>query len=214
MFNSLSQTTLKLTSPGIPDIYQGNELLEFSLVDPDNRRAVDYERREQIFELLPRDGTDSVALRARARDLLSTCKGNAAKMYITWKTLAFRRQHPAPFQRGSYIPIKAAGSMGEHVVAFARQHERHTIVVAVPRLCAKLMGETHDSVCEDVIWKDTFLEIPRAGVSCYHNLFTGECLPLKAEETSRVGLSELFRNFPVAVLVSESLNSDQSCTYE
>jgi (1->4)-alpha-D-glucan 1-alpha-D-glucosylmutase len=212
LFNSLSQTLLKLTSPGVPDIYQGNELLDFSLVDPDNRRPVDFERREQIFELLPPDTTDVHNLPARARELLSTCKGNAAKIYLTWKTLTFRRQQPAVFQRGSYIPLNATGELSEHVVAFARQHDGHKIVVAVPRLCAKLMGETHDSVCEDAIWKDTFLEIAGASVSCFHNLFTGECLPLKAEEFSRVRISELFRNFPVALLVSEDLNPVQGCT--
>jgi (1->4)-alpha-D-glucan 1-alpha-D-glucosylmutase len=211
LFNSLSQTLLKLTSPGVPDIYQGNELLEFSLVDPDNRRPVDYERRDQIFELLPREGTDTNNLSARVRDLLSTCKGNAAKMYLTWKTLAFRRDHPAAFQRGSYTSLNAAGEMSAHVVAFARQHEGCAIVVAVPRLCAKLMGETHDSVCEEVIWKDTVLQMPKTSVACYHNLLTGECLPIRADESPRVPMYELFRNFPVALLVGEALNSDQDC---
>jgi (1->4)-alpha-D-glucan 1-alpha-D-glucosylmutase len=211
VFNSLSGTLLKLTSPGIPDIYQGNELLEFSLVDPDNRSPVDYERREQIIELLPRESTDMHDLPARARNLLSTCKGNAAKMYVTWKTLNFRRQQPATFQRGSYTPLSPAGDMAEHVVAFSRHHEGRTIIVAVPRLCAKLMGETHDSVCEDAIWKDTVLEIPSANGSCYHNLFTGECLPLKASESSRIPISDLFRNFAVALLVSEAQNPVQGC---
>jgi len=132
-------------------------------------------------------------------------------MYLTWKTLALRRQQPATFQRGSYTPLVAAGEMAGHVVAFARQHDRLTVVVAVPRLCAKLMGEAYDTVCEEAIWKDTFLEIPGASLSCYHNLFTGECLPLKAEESSRVRISDLFRNFPVAVLVSEPLNSVEGC---
>lgn len=211
VFNSLSQTLLKLTSPGIPDIYQGNELLEFDLVDPDNRRAVDYERREQVFELLSRESTDTHDLPGHARNLLSTCNGNAAKMFVMWKTLTFRRQQPAAFQRGSYMPLIAQGAMAENVVAFSRQNEGCTIVVAVPRLCSKLMGETHDSLCDDAIWKDTYLEIPSANVSCYHNLFTGECLPLKLD-SSRIRISDLFRNFPVAVLVGEGVNPVQGCT--
>jgi (1->4)-alpha-D-glucan 1-alpha-D-glucosylmutase len=133
-------------------------------------------------------------------------------MYLTWKTLTFRRQQPAAFQRGTYSPLNAAGESSEHVVAFARQFDGCTIVVAVPRLCAKLMGETNDIVCEESIWKDTFLEIPRASVSCYHNLFTGECLPLKAEEPSpNFRIADLFRNFPVALLVSDSQSSFQDC---
>ena len=213
VFNSLSQTLLKLTSPGIPDIYQGNELLEFDLVDPDNRRAVDYERRGQVFELLSRESTDMHDLPGYARNLLSTCNGNAAKIYVSWKTLTFRRQQPAAFQLGSYTPLIARGAMAENVVAFSRQNEDGTIVVAVPRLCAKLMGETQDTVCEDAIWKDTVLELPSPSVSCYHNLFTGECLPLKADESSRIPISDLFRNFPVAVLVGEGVNPIQGCTH-
>ena len=211
LFNSLSQTLLKLTSPGVPDIYQGNELLEFSLVDPDNRRPVEYDRREQIFEFLPRDTSDPHKLQGRVRDLLSTCKGNAAKMYVTWTALNFRRQNAALFQRGSYIPLQADGPASGHVVAFARHHENRTIVVAVPRLCTKLMGETRDTICEESIWQDSALEIPAKGLSCYHNLFTGECLPLKANDSSGIPLARLFHDFPVGLLVSEAPNSDPAC---
>jgi (1->4)-alpha-D-glucan 1-alpha-D-glucosylmutase len=186
--------------------------LEFSLVDPDNRRPVDYERRKQILELLPRgDGTVTNDLRAQVRDLLSTCNGSSAKMYMTWKTLAFRRQQSATFQRGGYTPLTAGGGMAEHVVAFSRQDDGCTIVVVVPRLCAKLMGETHDTVCKDAIWKDTFLDVPSASVSCYHNLFTGECLPRKTGESFHIRVADLFRDFPVAMLVSEAPNPVQGC---
>jgi len=212
VFNSLSQTLLKLTSPGVPDIYQGNELLEFSLVDPDNRRPVEFDRREQIFEILPRDDGEPQKFRTRVRDLLSTCKGNAAKMYVTCKTLSFRRQNATLFQRGSYVPLRAQGEASEHVVAFARQHEGQTVVVAVPRLCAKLMGEDHDTVCDEATWKDSLIEVPREGASCYHNLFTGECLAVKGDEPSRLRISEVFRSFPVALLVREDTNSDQGCS--
>jgi malto-oligosyltrehalose synthase len=211
-FNSFSQTLLKLTSPGVPDIYQGNELLEFNLVDPDNRRPVDYHRRRDLLATLQRKTAPAQQLPARVRDLISAPDSNAAKQYLTWKTLTFRRQQPDIFQRGSYIPLHAAGGKSEHVVAFARQHEGHTIIVAVPRLSGRLMGETHDSVCEEVIWGDTTLEIPRDGGTCYHNLFTGECLPLKPDAIARIPLSDLFRNFPVAFLAGERTPATQSCT--
>jgi len=211
LFNSLSQTLLKLTSPGVPDIYQGNELLEFCLVDPDNRRSVDYERRGQILEMLRRDGDNPHSLSSRVGDLLSTCEGSGAKMYLTWKALTFRRQSHALFQRGAYVPLKAQGEMADHVVAFARLHEGRSVVVVAPRLCAKLMGEDHETVCEEAIWRDSTLELPSDEVWCYHNLFTGECLPLKAESSPGVRLSELFRTFPVALLVSEAQISDQTC---
>ncbi|HTT24926.1 MAG TPA: malto-oligosyltrehalose synthase [Candidatus Sulfotelmatobacter sp.] len=212
LFNSLSQTLLKLTSPGVPDIYQGNELLEFSLVDPDNRRPVDYERRDKIFETLPRDGDHAHNLSSRVRELLFICAGDRAKMYLTWKTLTFRRQSHSLFQRGSYVPLKAQGEMANHVVAFARRHEGRTIVIATPRLCAKLMGENYETISEEAIWRDSTLELPSDEVRCYHNLFTGECLPLKADSSSGVRLFELFRTFPVALLVSEWQVSDEICS--
>jgi (1->4)-alpha-D-glucan 1-alpha-D-glucosylmutase len=211
-FNSFSQTLLKLTSPGVPDIYQGNELLELNLVDPDNRRPVDYDRRRELLTMLQRETASTHGLPGRARDLISAPDSNAAKQYLTWRTLTFRRQQPEMFQRGSYIPLHAAGEKSEHVVAFARQHEGRTIIVAVPRLSGRLMGESHDSVCEEAIWRDTTLEIPSDGVTCYHNLFTGECLPLKPDAVPRIPLSHLFRNFPVAILFSEPQPSTQSCT--
>jgi (1->4)-alpha-D-glucan 1-alpha-D-glucosylmutase len=211
-FNSFSQTLLKLTSPGVPDIYQGNELLELNLVDPDNRRPIDYDRRRELLATLKRETASNHELPTRVRELISSPDSNAAKQYLTWKTLTFRRQQPDMFQRGSYIPLHAAGERSEHVVAFARQHERRTIIVAVPRLSGRLMGETHDSVCEEAIWRDTTLEIPSDGVACYHNLFTGECLPLQPGLAPRIPLSDLFRNFPVAILISEPQPSTQNCT--
>jgi (1->4)-alpha-D-glucan 1-alpha-D-glucosylmutase len=143
--------------------------------------------------------------------LISAPDSNAAKQYLAWKTLTFRRQQPDLFHRGRYIPLRAAGEKSEHVVSFARQHEGRTIIVAVPRLAGRLMGESHDSVCEETIWRDTTLEIPSDGVTCYHNLFTGECLPLKPDAVSRIPVSDLFRNFPVAVLIGEPQPSTQSC---
>jgi len=211
-FNSFSQTLLKLTSPGVPDIYQGNELLELNLVDPDNRRPVDYGRRRELLATLKRETASNHELPTRVRELISAPDSNAAKQYLTWKTLTFRRQQPDLFHRGSYIPLLAAGEKSEHVVAFARQHEGRSIIVAVPRLSGRLMGETQDSVCEEAIWRDTTLEITSDGVACYHNLFTGECLPLQPGVAPRIPLSDLFRNFPVAILISEPQPSTQNCT--
>jgi (1->4)-alpha-D-glucan 1-alpha-D-glucosylmutase len=211
VFNSLSQTLLKLTSPGVPDIYQGNELLQSALVDPDNRRPIDYDHRNELFESLQHKAVPGPDLPARVRDLLSICNGSATKLYLTSKTLTFRQQQPGLFQRGSYRPLHSQGEKSQHVIAFARQHAGHTIVVVVPRLCAGLMGERYETVCEETIWSNSTIELPSDGASCYHNLFTGECLHLKNDERSCIQLSEVFRNFPVALLVSEPQNGSQSC---
>ena len=214
LFNSLSQTLLKLTSPGMPDIYQGNELLDFSLVDPDNRRPVDYRQRQERLEKLQCEAASREFTPAFLSDLLLPEIGSA-KLYVTWKTLELRRQHSQLFQRGSYQPLSAKGEKSEHVVAFARRHEGQTIVVAVPRLCARLMGESHNQVCEEPIWTGSTIECPSDRTSCYHNLFTGDCLPVKPSappaEMVDFSLSEVFRSFPVALLVSEPQKAAKNC---
>jgi (1->4)-alpha-D-glucan 1-alpha-D-glucosylmutase len=213
LFNTLSQTLLKLTSPGVPDIYQGNELLDFSLVDPDNRRPVDYAARRHLLERIERD-TKSKSTSAQLEELLAEEVGTA-KLYVTSKTLGLRKQHAQLFQRGSYEPLAAKGEKPDHVVAFARRHKGQTIVVAVPRLCAQLIGESHKVVCAEPIWKNSSIELPTDGVSCYHNLFTGECLPVKAStqngEKADVPLSTVFFSFPVALLVSEVPHASENC---
>jgi (1->4)-alpha-D-glucan 1-alpha-D-glucosylmutase len=196
-FNSLSQTLLKLTSPGLPDIYQGNEIFHFSLVDPDNRRPVDYAVRQELLKRLQKDGKSSApAATSGAVDL---------KLRLTWKTLAVRRDEPALFQNGTYRSLKVSGETANHVVAFAREHEGRSAIVAVPRLCATLLGETHESIGDARIWGETRLEVEHSGAGCYHNVFTGECYPLGDQSVhSWLPVAQLFRYFPVALLLSDS----------
>jgi len=211
-FNSLAQALLKLTAPGVPDIYQGNEVLQFSLVDPDNRRPIDYVRNKDLFEKLRRNtAAEGVGL----TEAVSQLSDEPAKLYVTWRTLELRKQHPFCFQRGAYVPLTAAGSKSDHVIAFARQHEGTSVVVAVPRLCARLLNESHDTICKQEIWGDAELTVPKDDVSCYHNLFTGECLPVKtpgpANNVSSIRLAEVFRTFPVALLLSEPQDPSKGC---
>ena len=119
--NSLSQTLLKLTSPGVPDIYQGQELWDYSLVDPDNRRPVDFAvRQRDLAELLARSNSpDSLGL---CSELLQTYRDGRSKLWVTMRALNFRRQHKELFRSGAYIPLEASRGKEEHVVAFARIH--------------------------------------------------------------------------------------------
>jgi (1->4)-alpha-D-glucan 1-alpha-D-glucosylmutase len=204
MFNSLSQTVLKLTAPGVPDIYQGNELWDFSLVDPDNRRAVDYSRRKQLLNEL-------VAASRRpqqpgAEVLLESLDDGRAKLYLTWKSLCFRQEHADLFQRGTYIPLATRGSQADHVCAFARRSENEAIVVAVPRLCATLLGEKRDTPTGTELWGDTRIELPsEIRHFTYRNLFAGG---ISSEGTSNnvvaLEVGNLFESFPVALLFSQS----------
>lgn len=207
LFNSLSQTLLKMTSPGVPDLYQGNEVLQFSLVDPDNRQPVDYEARRNALDELLQTPPSFQSL----SQLFSAPKQGSAKLYLTWKTLNLRRQNPALFQRGEYIPLSATGEHATHVVAFARRYEDQTAIVAVPRLCAKLLADNRDTICDESICANTALELPDFGAPCYHNVFTGECVAAERGPVQHLNLGRLFRYFPVALLRSESPANISAC---
>ena len=204
MFNSLSQSLLKMTSPGVPDIYQGNELWDFSLVDPDNRRAVDYEKRRNALEELTKARKQSEQL-DQTRKLLSSMQNGLIKLYLTQKTLSFRKAQADLFQNGTYLPLSAQGAHAENILGLARQHQGRSVIVAVPRLCAALLGDAFDTLCNDALWGDTALEIPVSGHGCYHNLFTGECIPVNGEGAV-LPVGKLFHDFPVALLVGEPVD--------
>lgn len=207
VFNSLSQSLLKMTSPGVPDIYQGNELLEFALVDPDNRHPVDYGHRRLLLERLQKlaTSTDNV----RVKDLLAGPEIPLAKMYLIWKTLSLRRSEPMLFQRGTYVPLRATGEKSEHLVAFARQYDGRTVVAVVPRLTAKLLGEGNNSMSDEGVWRNTQIEMPDTTAPCYHDVFTGECIPVAKDGGCKLPASVIFRSFPFALLTSEASDSEQ-----
>jgi (1->4)-alpha-D-glucan 1-alpha-D-glucosylmutase len=200
--NCLSQCLLKLTSPGVPDIYQGNEIWQFNLVDPDNRRPVDYEQRKNILEELPKSAAE--LLNRAGSDALHDGR---AKLFLTAKTLGLRKMLPALFQKGSYFPLTPSGPMAEHVVAFGRECQGRSLIVAVPRLCAGLLNENLTIRAEE-FWQDTALEIPASDATCYHNLFTGECIAA-GRDVRNIAVTKLFHKFPVALLLSEPIAIDE-----
>jgi (1->4)-alpha-D-glucan 1-alpha-D-glucosylmutase len=203
MFNSLSQCLLKLTAPGVPDIYQGNELFQLSLVDPDNRQSVDYDVRKALLERLQSEEHSSRNSIERASSLLSSPENGALKLYLTWKTLSLRRKEATLFRDGSYNPLTVSGQKSEHVVAFTRVYEGRTAIVVVPRLYATLLGDDLDAVCDERVWADTYIEIPNPNATCYHNIFTGQCIcPTCDQARCRMSISSLLNRFPVALLVS------------
>jgi (1->4)-alpha-D-glucan 1-alpha-D-glucosylmutase len=199
IWNSLSQTLLKLTSPGVPDIYQGNELCDFSLVDPDNRRPVDFVRRQQAFANLRGLASDPDAL-LRER-LLETPEDGRLKLYLTWKTLCLRKQQRTLFQAGEYVPLAVAGAKANHVVAFIRKSEAASAVVVVPRLVAGLLNDIDLPPVGPRIWGDTHVLLPfRSCSEKCRNAFTGEVLDLqKTDEYAKIGVSNALAEFPVAL---------------
>lgn len=207
LFNSLSQTLLKLTCPGSPDIYQGNELWDFSLVDPDNRRPVNYSRRQELLQdLLDREKERECEPGCRARALLNSLDEDRAKLWLTFKALTYRRERAAFFQNGRYIPIAATGHASAHLCSFARQHEGQTAIVVVPRLCATLLGDKKQSPVGADVWAQTYLEIP-AEIECteFRNVLTGETVQVQRqseEERLLLPVAGVLGNFPVALLSS------------
>src|SRR5579863_5392371 len=119
LWNGLAQTLLKLTCPGVPDIYQGNELWDFSLVDPDNRRPVDYFRRQQMFQDVRKSGSDDAG--SSLSNMLETPEDGRLKLFMIWKTLSLRQQQSDLFHEGEYVPLAVEGAKANHVVAFARK---------------------------------------------------------------------------------------------
>jgi len=203
VWNSLSQTLLKLTCPGVPDIYQGNELFDFSLVDPDNRRPIDYSRRQEMFASVHQMGDpDSSSLRS----LLETPEDGRLKLHVIWKTLCMRKQRPDLFRMGQYIPLEVQGAKADHIAAFVREFDGHAILVAAPRLMASLLTEAHPSPLGRQIWEDTHIFLPisvlpksSASTSCC-NVFSGECRDLKpSTERAGIDVADLLAEFPVGL---------------
>lgn len=201
-FNSLSQVLLKLTAPGVPDIYQGTELWDFSLVDPDNRRPVDYQRRRLLLNALKtqvaRAGQDLIPLVQR---LLDHSLDGRIKLYLIFRTLNFRRAHQPLFSRGTYLPLEAVGKKRDHLCAFARILGDEGMIVVTPRLVVGLTGGADQPPLGERVWKDTWLILPPEwGDHVYRNLFTGESLPPKKNgQVLGLPLMEVFNNFPVAL---------------
>jgi (1->4)-alpha-D-glucan 1-alpha-D-glucosylmutase len=181
--NSLAQVALKLTVPGVPDIYQGNEIWDFSLVDPDNRRPVDYHRRREMLDSLGH---------ASPAELLHQWPDGRIKMLLTQRLLHFRREHPALFQHGRYLPLPANGIFADCCVSFAREYDGTWTIVVLPRLSSRVgfppIGEK---------WKDTTVAFPESLSSeGAKEMFTGHELRV---DGGVIKISEAMVALPFAV---------------
>jgi (1->4)-alpha-D-glucan 1-alpha-D-glucosylmutase len=203
LYNSLSQLMLKMTCPGVPDFYQGTELWDFSLVDPDNRRPVDFALRAQLLSDLQKGCAAAGAdRRPLARELLAARQDGRIKLYITMTALNYRKLHPELFQQGEYVPLATHGTKREHVYAYTRLHSNQAVVVVVPRLIAKLIPDAKTPPIGAEVWGDTKLIVPswREG-SLYRNLFTGETLVTEAVGNDQsLPAGQVLSDFPAALL--------------
>lgn len=201
IFNSLSQTLLKITSPGIPDIYQGNELWDFSLVDPDNRRYVDYRIRTDLLEeLLRMEAT--IGLLATSREVVANRTDGRIKLHLTGKALNFRRENRELFETGKYVPLVVEGTRREHICAFERSVSDSSMVVVVPRLCSRLMTDSNGLPLGPEVWQDTRIITPfHTAESSYRTIFTGEKVEIDHQKESfGLMVSDVLADYPVALL--------------
>jgi len=202
MVNSLSQLTLKMVSPGLPDIFQGSEIWDLNLVDPDNRRPVDYAARQQkltdIYDGITKAPPCCATLNM-AKQLLADWKTGGIKLFLTAQGLRLRKRQPALFLQGDYHPLITSGTYASNVVAFARRFEGHAVVAVAPRLITSLTG-FESSLPIGSVWGDAELELGDLALHSLHNVYTGQAIKPGAE--GRLRLDELFSSFPVALLAS------------
>jgi (1->4)-alpha-D-glucan 1-alpha-D-glucosylmutase len=198
MLNSLAQTILKIASPGVPDFYQGTELWDFSLVDPDNRRPVDFGKRMKLLEgLKQREKEDRSAL---IRDLLAGWVDGKIKLYVTYKGLGFRRSHRSLFEAGSYLPIDVSDGTRDHICAFARQQGENWALVVVPRLITELVRAERPPLGEGT-WGLGALVLPENAPEGWIDILSGDELrTIPSKPGKLLPLASLFQNFPLALL--------------
>jgi (1->4)-alpha-D-glucan 1-alpha-D-glucosylmutase len=180
LVNTLAQVVLKITSPGVPDFYQGSELWNLSLVDPDNRGLVEWSWPERFA---------AEVRQASWRELLRRWKDGGVKLRLTEELLRWRREHLAVFQQGGYEPLATGGRFADRLIAFARRHEHDATVVVVPRLTAPLGAPPLG-----LVWEDATVRLPET-VGIWRDVLTGAEWP--AGESL---VAELFRELPLAVL--------------
>ncbi len=201
--NSLSQTLLKVTSPGVPDFYQGAELWDLSFVDPDNRGPVDYELRKKLLADLEMRFRQCGGNPCRlALELLAHLASGQIKMFVTSRALDLRRRFGRLFQDGGYVPLLASGSRREHVCAFARMLRNNSVITIAPRLVYGLTGGRREFPVGSNIWGNTAIQLPQpmSGIS-FRNVFSGETISAAQDGQARaLEMSLVFQSFPLALL--------------
>ncbi|MCI0693151.1 malto-oligosyltrehalose synthase [candidate division KSB1 bacterium] len=194
IFNSLSQTLVKITSPGVPDFYQGTELWDLNLVDPDNRRPVDYEKRKDFLrEIKERVAHDILAL---INDLLAAKEDGRIKLFLIYQALAARRANLEVFQHGTYLPLKVEGKFENHIIAFARKTENAWALMIAPRFLSGVVKEGEYPLGEQA-WADTRVVMPAEAPVMWNNALTSQ--PISGERG--LWLADVFQHFPAALLL-------------
>ncbi len=196
IFNSLSQILIKVTSPGVPDFYQGTELWDLNLVDPDNRRPVGFEKRESSLRYIKEKArTDIMNL---IKELFSTKEDGRLKFFLIYKALKARKERKEVFQNGAYIPVEVGGRFKDNVFAFARNYGNVWAITIAPRFFTALIKEGELPIGKKV-WDDTHLHLSPGFPTLWKDAITDRVI--KDGEILMIG--EVLKYFPVALLINE-----------
>jgi (1->4)-alpha-D-glucan 1-alpha-D-glucosylmutase len=194
VLNSLSQLLIKMTAPGVPDFYQGTEFWDFSLVDPDNRRPVDFiHRRGMLNAIQAGFQNDRESL---IDDLLASMEDGRVKMFLIWRALSARRRFAGLFGRGEYLPLLPRGRCRTNIIAFARRKGPHWAITVVPRLLLSRVKDGDLPLGLDS-WADTRLAPVNGMPSIWRDAITGEEFVFE----SKYPVGRILQRFPVALLI-------------
>lgn len=200
MINSLVQQALKFTCPGVPDVYQGCELWDLSLVDPDNRRSVDYQKRKTWL-----DEFDDYEPERLLEKLWDERNNGAIKLWLTTQLFHLRKHYPLLFEKGDYLPLTIRGAYKANLLAFARKYKKELCVIVVPLHVAPICKEQGKGFFE-LDWKDTCVVLPDNLETGWEDVLTGS----DAEYTGKLLPSVIFKKLPVAILKGEKLDNERS----
>lgn len=202
IYNSLAQLLIKITAPGVPDFYQGTEFWDLNLVDPDNRRPVDFGLRQTVLAAFRQVGDSVEARQALLNDLLTHRADGRIKLWVTAEGLRYRRAHAALFQQGEYVPLQVIGPRRDHLFAFARIHGDQAVVVVVPRLLTGVIEDPTELPVGKRVWGDTKVTMPswKEG-SPYRHVLTGKpFVTIQDDGRQAVGVAEILAECPVALI--------------
>jgi (1->4)-alpha-D-glucan 1-alpha-D-glucosylmutase len=197
IFNSLSQTLLKITVPGVPDFYQGTELWDLTLVDPDNRRPVDFKKRLKLLNEIKSQWKKNKS--ALFTHLLQHPEDGKIKLFTIVQALKARHEYQDLFQRGDYQKLPVNGSLTSHIVTFMRTWNEQSAIVIAPRFLTKLIKEDEYPLGEQV-WHETRISLPTGPSAVWKDALSGQ--EIQGENT--LWIRDILNVFPVALLIKET----------
>ena len=200
LYNALSQVALKIGCPGIPDFYQGSEIWNLTLVDPDNRRPVDFEHGQRLAKTIPSDESDITE--TALRDLMESYEDGRIKCYVTRALLNYRKAHRELFQQGDYAPLETHGEKRHNLCAFQRTWSNQEVIVVVPRLLHDIIPDPTVPALGHRVWGDTGVALRNGDPATrYRHVLTNQRIAAQVGESgARLAVSDIFQQLPLAVM--------------